>query len=289
MLKLVGDNPFHGVSHLSQQRALDRGNKIIKPEYAANLVKLAIENGADGFMFSVTDTTLAILRILHTKYGLKGLKLFAIVPAGAEIARLMGPSGGIEGTVKSIAKRMLLSGNLPAVYSALKGVSTLNWEDVVSSYVNYEAYRIKKAANNQSADSLMLHEIVTDMALSLDIKEFFHAYCNLVRKCGSDPGFETRNFAFLVRKFQEWGIDLDQIPIAAPFNKIGFQMSPSRIECEQAIGLIQHPKVIAISVLAAGYLKPLESLEYINNLNLAGVAVAVSNETQARETFRLLG
>ena len=51
MLKLVGDNPFHGVSHLSQERATARGTEITNPTYAADLVRISLENGADGFMF----------------------------------------------------------------------------------------------------------------------------------------------------------------------------------------------------------------------------------------------
>ena len=55
---LVGDNPFHGISHLSQERARVRGHAMTYPEYAANLVMTSLENGANGFMFSVSEMTL---------------------------------------------------------------------------------------------------------------------------------------------------------------------------------------------------------------------------------------
>lgn len=60
---LVGDNPFHGISHLSQERAIARGKDLSNPQYAAGLVRTALDNGADGFMFSVSDTTLSILKL----------------------------------------------------------------------------------------------------------------------------------------------------------------------------------------------------------------------------------
>ncbi len=94
MLKLVGDNPFHGVSHLSQDKAVARGNKICDPEYAAKLVKTSLESGADGVMFSVSETTLALLKILQKEYFKKDFRLFAITPAAGESARAMGPGGG---------------------------------------------------------------------------------------------------------------------------------------------------------------------------------------------------
>jgi uncharacterized protein (DUF486 family) len=106
---------------------------------------------------------------------------------------------------------------------------------------------------------------------------------------GIKPGFETRNFAYLVNKFKEWNIDFSEITIATPFNKIGFQMNPSRTECEKALAQVPESNVIAMSVLAAGYLKLPEAIEYIRGLtNLKGVVIGVSKEHHANETFKFL-
>ena len=61
-LLLVGDNPFLGVSHLSQERAIARGNDLQNPEHCAKLVKIALQNEADGFMFTVNENTLSIIQ-----------------------------------------------------------------------------------------------------------------------------------------------------------------------------------------------------------------------------------
>lgn len=289
MLKLVGDNPFHGVSHLSQERAIGRGPEITKPDYAANLVKMSLENGADGFMFSISEATLSILRLLHEKYGVGNLRLYAITPAAAEFARLMGSAGGIEGTVRKIAKDMIFSGNLRATFEGLRGMASMNSGTLLDSFLRYEISRVKRAAGHVRLDSLMLHEIVTDMALSIDLEWFFVSYVAFVKSFKVMPGFETRNFVFLVNKFKKWGIDLEKVAIAAPFNKTGFQMTPSKETCERTLASLPKHNVIAISALAAGYLKPGEAIAYIKSLsNLKGVAIAVSNEHQAVETFSLL-
>ena len=103
------------------------------------------------------------------------------------------------------------------------------------------------------------------------------------------PGFNTRNFAYLVNKLNEWDISSRDVVIAAPFNKMGFQMDPSKVECEKALTSLDEANVIAISILAAGYLKPLEAMEYIASLpNIGGVAVGVSKEQHAQQTFKLL-
>ena len=60
-LLLVGDNPFHGISHLTQERARTRCGELT-PKTAADLIVTATQNGANGFLFSVSETTLSILK-----------------------------------------------------------------------------------------------------------------------------------------------------------------------------------------------------------------------------------
>jgi len=290
MLILVGDNPFHGVSHLSQERARVRGDAVTTPEYAADLVMISLENGADGFMFSVSETTLSILRILGEKDVANGLRLYAITPAAAEIARLMGSEGGMEETAKRFARQMVTLGNFGAAFKGLKGAILMDPGSLLKSFVSYEISRIKSSAAKEAIlDSVMLHEIVTDMGLALNLQWLFNLYIDFMLGLGIKPGFETRNFAFLVNRFREWNINLREIMIAAPFNKVGFQMNPSKVECEQALASLPEPNVVAISILAAGYLDLSEAAKYIKSLsNLKGFAVGVSREKHARETFEFL-
>jgi hypothetical protein len=287
---LVGDNPFHGISHLSQERARVRANELTYPEYAAKLVTTSLENGANGFMFSVSEVTLSILRIIREKWESKHLRLYALAPYAYEYVRLATQVGGIPGLAKKLAKTMVVSGNVRAIATGLKGVIRTDPVALMKTYLIYEVSRIKSSAGRQgSLGSVFFHEIITDMALALDLDWFFKSYVGFMLRLGIKPGFETRNFAYLVDRFREWGIDLGEIIIATPFNKVGFQMNPSRIECEKALENLPRPGVIAMSILAAGYLKPPEAIGYIRSLpNLVGVVVGVSKEQHARETFKLL-
>ena len=81
---LVGDNPFHGISHLSQQSVKNRGTEITRAKHASDIVKTSIENGANGFMFSVSETTLSILKMLPEKETKERLNLYALVPYAYE-------------------------------------------------------------------------------------------------------------------------------------------------------------------------------------------------------------
>jgi len=287
---LVGDNPFHGISHLSQERARVRGNPMGHAEYAADLVMTSIENGADGFMFSVSEATLSILNKICEKEESNHLRFYALVPYAYEYFRLATQVGGIPGLAKKFAKQILFSGNVKAIAMGLKGVIRTDPMALLKTYLIYEISRIKSSAGKQAnLESVLLHEIITDMALALNLDWLFKSYVDFMLKLGIKPGFDTRNFAYLVNKFMEWGIDFNDIVIAAPFNRVGFQMNPSKKGYEEALASLGETNVIAISILAAGYLKPLEAIRYIESLpNIKGVAVGVSKEQHARETFKLL-
>ena len=286
---LVGDNPFHGISHLSQERSRIRGDTPTSPEYAAKLVSIAVENGANGFMFSVSDTTLSILDILRKNGDNDGLRLYAIVPYAYEYVRLAGALGGVPGLAKKLVKEIVFSGNFRAMASGLNGIARSDLASLVKTYLLYEVSKVRRSAGKAKLESVLLHQLITDLCLGLGLDWVFKFYTEFLLKRGITPGFNTGNFALLVKKLKEWDINLEDVVIAAPFNKVGFQMVPSKEECEKALASLPKPNVLAISILAAGYLKPEEAVDYIAGLpNIKGVAVGVSKEKHAKETFKLL-
>jgi hypothetical protein len=287
---LVGDNPFHGISHLSQERSRMRGDNSTLAGHAANLVILSHENGANGFMFSVSDLTLSILRKISESDKNVSLDLYPIVPYMYEYVRLANQLGGVPGLAKKFAKELVVSGNVKAIVYGVDAAARADVTSLTKAYLAYEISRIKSSAGKRAnLRSILLHQTITDMALALNMNWLFKAYIGFTLNQGITPGFNTGNFAYLVNKFEEWGLDLSRIVIAAPFNKAGFQMNPSRTECEKILLGTKKLLVIAISVFAAGYFNPSEAIDYIATLpNLRGVAVGVSKEKHAYETFKLL-
>jgi hypothetical protein len=290
---LVGDNPFHGISHLSQERARERVD-LKNPsdvEQAAKLVKLSMQNGADGFMFSVSGTTLSILKNLREDEERVEPSIYAIVPYAYEYVRLAAQIGGVSALARRITKQVITSANLKAAAFGLYGlVNDFDFSSFLKAYVLHEFSRIKSAAGrNAHIKSILLHEIVTEMALALDMDWLFRSYIKFMSGLGIKPGFETRNFAYLVSKFREWDIDFGKVAIATPFNKVGFQMNPSKEACEESLQIAVGSEIIAMSVLAAGYLRPPEAIDYLRDLpNISGVVIGVSKEHHAQETFKLL-
>jgi hypothetical protein len=289
-LLLVGDNPFHGISHLSQERSKARIGVSQDLDFAANLVCLALDNGANGFMFSVSETTLAILRKIRERGEISRLGLYAIVPYAYEYVRLATQTGGLVGLAKRFGKQLVTSRNLGAIASGVKGVLGMDPEALLRTYLSYEISRIKSAAGKDvRIESVLLHEVITDMALALNLDWLFQAYSRYLLKRDITPGFNTCNFPTLVTKLRECDMEVEETFVATPFNRVGFQMNPSREECEKTLREMRKPSVVAISMLAAGYLKLPEATDYLAGLpNVRGVAVGVSNDKHAKETFRIL-
>lgn len=286
---LVGDNPFHGISHLSEDRIRVRGDNPRNVEFAAQLVLTSVDNGANGFMFSVSDTTLSILQLVSKKVESHQLTLHAIVPYAYEYVR-SATRLGTMGLAKKLARRMIMSGNLTSIRHGLMGIVGMNPNELMKTYLTYEISRVKSSIGKRhSLTSVLLHEVITDMIIALDLDWLAKSYISFLSSLQIKPGFETRNFAYLVHKFKQWGIDFDGIEIVTSFNKVGFQMNPSKIECEKALEEIPECDIIAMSILAAGYIRLPEAAGYIEKLpNLRGVVVGVSKEYHARETFRFL-
>jgi len=287
-LLLVGDNPFHGISHLSQERARSRIEDLSDPKYASSLIVTASENGANGFTFSVSETTLEILKELDRHGGIGGFRLFPVVPYAFEYVRLANQLG-ISGLVKKFGGELVRSKSVRSIGHGLRGALTGDLASIMKTYLSYEISRVKSSVSGRARlDSMMLHQLVTDMALALDLDWLFKSYVDFLSSRRIAPGFNTGNFAYLVDKFNEWSIDFDEVVVLAPFNKVGFQMTPSIEECEEALRSLPAPAVIAISVLAAGSVTPKDAAEYVAALpNIKGIAVGVSREKHARETFRL--
>jgi hypothetical protein len=241
-------------------------------------------------MFTVSETTLAVLRILRGGDGFERFALYAIVPYAYEFVRSAARLGGFSGLGRQLAREIMLRANWRAITLGLVGAVKIDPFTLFKAYLAYEIARIQSAAGKSTqVVSLLLHELVTDTALALDIRELFETHISFMSSLKIAPGFETRNLPYLVRKFEEWDIGLEGIAIAAPFNAAGFQMCPSREACEKALVNVAEADVIAFGILAAGYLKPQEAVEYIASLpHLKGVAVGVSKERHAHEMFNLL-
>ncbi len=288
MLLLVGDNPFHGISHLSQARARSRDHRLFHSDYAAGLVALAMNNGADGFMFSVSDPTLSIIRKLPQHMQGKDFTLVAITPYAYEYVRKATVLGHV-GLAKKVAGDIIGSLNVSAVTHAAKAYLALDLVEGIKALIDYELSRIMRVSKGKfRLHSLMLHEVIVDTLTAYGLAHLLAEALEYVAKKGVLPGVETRNMPSVYKTLREFSSVFEKTIYATPFNKLGFQMAPSREIYEEMVREAPE-KVIAMSAFAGGYLNTEDALEYLAKFRdcLLGAVFGVSKEKHAVQNFTL--
>ena len=280
---LVGDNAFIGHSHLSQtmgrQKALGLDNDEI-----VRVIERAVSCGATGFTFSCHPKNFRILRSLAASDKIDNhFGIYPVLPYAPQYVRAINEKG-ITGLISDVFSQLSIGEKTKLIVQG--GISTvmLNPLGAMMAYIDSELYKIPRTINIQG---VLLHEAITDLGVSFRSVEVFESFINHIRsRWHVKPGFVTRNFSSFVDLFREMNQPLNEITIMTPFNSIGFQMNPSRQSCEDSLSKINGANVIAMSILAGGYIPLDHAVVYISNLsNLSGVVIGVSSADHAERTF----
>ena len=282
---LIGDNSFLGISHLSQSRgrsrrlSLDTNDKVKVIEQAASC-------GATGFTFSADPSNFQVLKGLEDsgKVG-DGFAIYPVLPYAARYVRAVNEKG-ITGLIEDIMSQLSTAEKAKLIVRG--GISTLTFNPLgaMMSYIDSELSQVPK---NIKIRSVLMHEVITDLGISFGAAEIFQSFSDHIReKWHTVPGFVTRNFTRFVDFFSKSKQSLGDIFIMAPFNSIGYQMNPSRTACESSLASVTG-NVIAMSILAGGYLSLDEAIPYISKLStLSGITIGVSSTEHAKTTFQTL-
>ncbi len=287
---LLGDNAFIGVSHLTQARAREKVESL-NVERMVSVLDTALSSGASGYTFTAHPTNYDLIKKLGEKDECRrAFDFYPVLPYAEGYARLANERG-IVGLVKDIMGRLPLSGKASMLMDG--GLSAVSFDPnrMLKAYLDMElgAY-LKVKPRMAKLKAVFLHEVITDLGISFGASKLLESFMAHVRdEYKAQPGFVTRNFVRFLDFFQRSNLNLKDVAIMAPMNKIGFQMNPSKEACEASLAQLKGGDVFAISILAAGYLKPHEAFEYVRGLpNLSGVVVGVSSEAHAKDTFSSL-
>jgi hypothetical protein len=287
---LIGDNSFIGVSHLSQERARDRTERL-NIESIVEIICSALSSGATGYTFSTHPTNVEVLRALGASGKLpRHFDLCPIVPYAEGYVRLANEKG-MTGLINEILSRLPMSDRAKLLVEG--GFSTLRLDPagMLKTYLDAELKGyLSTKPKNATLQSVLLHEVLTDLCLGFEETSLLNVFSQHVREnYHTRPGFVTYNLAKFVKLFREHGLPLKDVIIMTPFNSIGFQMSPSREASELCLSGVSDGDVIAMSVMAGGYLNLDQAFQYLGRLpKLSGVAIGASSKVHAEETFRKL-
>jgi hypothetical protein len=279
---LLGDNPFIGVSHLSQEKAREE-RRYSFVENNARVVEAAAEGGATGFTFTAHPTNLELLNYLrtHNEALVKSMNYYILVPhAQSYVAR-----ANIEGTPGLIRSTLRSAPFLDLLATAL----SLKPERAAQLLIMKEIAPYLEILPQEKVRAVLLHEVITEVVIAFGLAKVIEHLNRWAEGLGVGFGLETRNFSHLSDRIREW--NLCPSYIMTPVNSIGYQMAANKQAVEaNMIGLAAETKLIAMNILASGTVGLDEAIEYIRKYKDAiyGVTSASTKPTRIRENFRML-
>jgi hypothetical protein len=287
---ILGVNPFVGVDHYLAERARQRRVEL-DAQRIQRVLLTSLESGASGLTFSWGPEVAELLAGLRGVELPSELGLYPLVPSLGEYWPAF-MSGGSSALISAVLENLSLRSKARALLQGGLTWLTLDPVRAIRAFLPVEIEKLEAAAPSTSrVRAVFLNETFTDLAMALKLDELMRTYAEVVEEeLGFAPGFQTRNFARLVEFMEGARLPLEKYTFMAPFNPIGFQMTLGREASEAALARLANPNVIAISVLAGGQVPLADALGYLRNLRrIRSVAVGVSSEHHARETFAQLG
>lgn len=281
---ILGHNQFIGVDHLSQDKGRERERRFADAQRILDLVAHAHAEGVEGLMVSTHQRVREFLPMVAQDPRLaSSLRLYPIIPYAQGYVRRANEVGLVRMGMEAI-EGASAGKKLGMAWSSGVGLLRRDVFGLLGTLIDTEMLPLK----GLKVDSVILHNVLTDMLLGWGAEDTFRFYDEHVRdRHGVRPAYATFNYPLLMRRFEEWG--MERPLVLTSFNPLGFQMNPAREACEETLAR-GTSDVIAMSVFAAGLVPPKEAAAYLAGLaNVDSVVFGASTREHVSETASLLG
>lgn len=277
---LLGHNQFFGVNHLEAGAGNEKAIYFSDVRRIMDVIRFARENGVNAMMMSTHERALLVAEEIRKDPDLRAnFRIHLLIPYVAKYIKLANEKGLVTVVTDALGSASLTE-KLGTLWSGGLGALTGDANKILTTLIDFEVGPFR----DLNLGSIVLHDVLADLALGLDMAEVFATFDRHVReKYGTLPGFGTKNLPRMMALLDRAGV-VDPFVMAA-INKKGFWTNPSLARCEETLRT-RKLRLLAMSTLAAGYLKPDEAYEYLFGLpNVASVVVGVSSRHHAVETF----
>jgi hypothetical protein len=277
---VMGHNAFFGVNHLSSARADTNAARYENPKSIIEMIDIAIEQGAGGIMMSTHERAAPIARLIRESGELRDtFRIYPLLPYAQKYVTRANEVGMLSLLRESMSGSSI-SQKLAMAWQGSKGFLAKDVNGMIAALVRLELLPFK----GLNTPAVFLHDVLTDLALGLGMRDVFSFYVDEMKRTqGAEGAFATKNLPLLLQRFSEWGIPPPVV--LTHFNRVGFQMNPSRLACENAAK--QYPvEIMAMGTLASGHIPPDEAFDYLSGVsNIKSVVVGASTPQQINETF----
>jgi hypothetical protein len=282
MRLILGHNQFLGISHISEKNAADRNVRFSDPQKILEAVQAASECGFRSMIIESHPRMREFME-LYEQTKTFDMNFILQVPYVSGYIRQMAESG-VGGIVKEI-----ISGT--PVYELFKTPFQLLPKLVQSDYVGMGVKALDLEMSKYSKYDIkgtLLHNVVTDLLMSLDSEAAFGEYFDRVNKrFGVKAGLITLNLPMLDAHLNQWGLSPGMI--VSPINPLGFDMNPSKEAVEECV---EHSKfdIIAMNILGGGSIDLATASSYLKGLKgLDGLVVGASTRQHMKELGETFG
>lgn len=276
---ILGDNQFFAVNHASDEKARNQSIRFKDDAAIIKVIDEAINMDIKTFMCTTHDRIGNFcnhIRKNPLKYN--DFKIYPCMPYAHKYANAV-TELGIIGTLKQY-----VSGNFISTF-AKGGMAFLNKDFIGMMQLLIDTEM--KMFKGISTPVIFIQNVLVDMLLGLKMYKVFKEYDTYIRmKFNAEPGYITMNMPALLDALNSVGIK--NPIICSSINKIGFRMSGGIALYEKYLQE-KHFRPIAMQVLAAGALRPVEAIEYLGKFqNIESVLFGASTKVHLEETKELI-
>jgi hypothetical protein len=280
---VLGHNQFFGVNHLDSKAGNLKAARFSDVSRIMDIIQFAYDEGVHALMMSTHERAVSVgHEILASKTLKKDLGIYLLVPYIAKYVKQANEKGLVN-IVRDALGGTSLSDKLSMVMRGGMGLLTKDMKKMVTLLIDFEV----APYSDLNLKAIFLHDVITDLILGWNVPEVLDVYFNHVqKKYGAIPAFCTKNLPRFMETLKQTGITNPLI--MASINKLGYQVNPGR-EAFEACLRDNELRLLAMSTLASGYLRPPEAYEYLYKLpRVESVVVGVSSRVHAKETFQVI-
>lgn len=277
---ILGHNQFFGVNHLEAQAGSQKEAYFSDISRILDIINFSYEQGVRAMMMSTHERALLVSEeILRNQRLRDEWGVYLLVPYVAKYIKQANEKGLIN-VVKTALGGTNFQDKLSMFMRGGMGLITKDVKKMLTAMIDFEVAQFSKL----NLRAIFLHDVMTDLVLGWEmpyVLELFGAHVQ--KKYKAIPAFCTKNLPKLMELLKQ--TEIRNPLVMASINKLGYQVNPSK-EAFEACLHNYDLKLLAMSTLAAGYLKPTEAYEYLFSLpHVESVVVGVSSKGHALETF----
>lgn len=277
---LFGDNQFFGINHMSEEKARQQAIRFQSIDAIIDVLQSALQAGAGGFMCTTHDTIEQIandVRANPEKWA--GFTFYPGMPYAHKYANAVTELGYFDAVRKFLPKEGLVD----TVLRGSKAVLNKDIESVMTLLVDAEMTMFR----GLDTPVIFIQNVVTDLMQGLGFVDAFSIFSEHCRKrYNAEAGFITMNLPKLLPILKDAGIE--NPIVCSNVNKIGFRMSGGIEAYREATRQIP-ARVIAMSVLASGGIRPREAIEWVvNEPYVESILFGASSKANIQNTVGLI-